>query len=335
MKNFTKICGIDVSKSDLDICLFNKATSKVELEISVSNTLDTIEGEFSTPEYDDTLFVLEHTGTYSSKIIHQLSSLNRPFSVIAPTKSKNFMSALGHTNKNDRQAAYALSRAGQMLPLKLYKAPTKEMQKRKQILTTLKALQKQKSSVSNQIHALEQLPFIEEQAMTALKTVLQTLEGQIKPLEKSLYDASNDEKFNQKRKLASSVKGIGIKTAEAILLVTNGLDDFSSASKVAKFLGLTPYSHESGSSIRKKGKITKFGNSEVRSLLYMCTVSAIQYNLVCKELYERIRQSGKPHKVAAVAVMHKLVKQVFVCVKNEVMFDNEYHLKNDKNSRLL
>ena len=43
-----------------------------------------------------------------------------------------------------------------------------------------------------------------------------------------------------------------------------------------------------------------------------------------------MRKNGKPHKVAAVAVMHKLIKQVFACVKNETMFDNEYHLKSTK-----
>ena len=288
--------------------------------------------QFSTTDYDDTLFVLEYTGNYSSKLIYQLSHLNRPLSVLNPLQSKYFMSALGYTNKNDKQAAHTLSLAGRSMPLKLYKAPTKEMQQRKQILTTYRALEKQKRSISNQIHAMEQLPMIEAQAMNALKTVLKTIEEQIAPLKERLYDGTKDENFNKKKKLAMSVVGIGAKTAEAILLVTNGLDDFNSASKLAKFIGVTPYSHQSGSSVRNKGRITKFGNSELRSLLYMCTVSAIKYNNACKEHYERMRKNGKPHKVAAVAVIHKLIKQVFACVKNERTFDNNYHLKSDEKS---
>lgn len=332
MSNFTKICGIDVSKSDLDICLLNNISSKVELERTITNEMSSIYEHFSTSEYDDTLFVLEHTGNYSSKLMYQLSELNRPLSVLNPLQSKYFMSALGQTNKNDKQAAHTLSLAGRSMPLKLYKAPTKEMQERKQILTTLRALEKQKRSISNQIHAIEQLPIIASQGMNALKTVLETIEEQIVPLKERLYDSAKDENFNKKKKFAMSVVGIGAKTAEAILLVTNGLEDFSSASKLAKFIGVTPYSHQSGSSVRQKGRITKFGNSELRSLLYMCTVSAIKHNNVCKELYQRMRTNGKSHKVAAVAVMHKLIKQVFACVKNEIAFDNNYHLKNDKKS---
>ena len=103
---------------------------------------------------------------------------------------------------------------------------------------------------------------------------------------------------------------------------------FDSPDKLSKFLGLNSYSHHSGSSIRRRGGITKFGSNQVRSLLYMCTRSAIRYKQPCKELYQRLRQNGKSHKLAAVAVMHKLVKQIFACVKNKTLFDNEYHLKN-------
>ena len=183
--------------------------------------------------------------------------------------------------------------------------------------------------LGNQIHALEQLPFIEKQSVDALKAVLESVTTQIIPLKKRLYDNANDIDFNKKKKLASSVVGVGNKTAEAILLVTNGLDNFDNASKVAKFLGITPYSQESGTSVKVKGRITKKGSHEVRSLLFMCAVSAIKHNLACKELFDRMRKNGKPYKVAMVAVMHKLVRQVFSCVKKEVLFDNEYHLKRN------
>ena len=72
--------------------------------------------------------------------------------------------------------------------------------------------------------------------------------------------------------------------------------------------------------------MTKLGSNSVSALLYMCTRSAIQYNLACQALYQRMRAKGKPHKVAAVAVMHKLVKQFYACVKFKRQFDNEYHL---------
>lgn len=330
MSTFTHVCGIDVSKDNLDYWLSNRTDEQLLEEDQLPNDSASIQELFSRPLFNKTLFVLEYTGNYSSKVLHELTQLKRPISVVSPLQSKSFMAALGQTNKTDKQAAYALSALGCKMSLRLYKQPSPEMQKRKQILSTLQALQKQQRMLKNQLHAMEQLPILEEQSLQALHKVLASVEAQIDPLKELLYKAAEDDSFNDKKKYATSVKGIGDKTAQAILLVTNGLEDFDSPDKLSKFLGLTPLSHHSGSSVRRRGGITKFGSNQVRSLLYMCTRSAIRYNQPCKELYQRLRNNGKPHKLAAVAVMHKLVKQVYACVTTRTMFDNEYHLKNKK-----
>ena len=332
MTNFGQYCGIDVSKDLLDYCL-NQGLSNPDCHYEqLANQSELIAKQFSAAEFDNTLFILENTGNYSAKVLHELNKLNRPVCVVSPLKSKSFMSALGHTNKNDKQAAFALTIMGQQMSLRLYKAPSEEMQKRQQILGTLQALQKQQRMLENQLHALEQLPILEAQSRQALQAVLDSVQAQIEPLKAALAQKAQDRDFNEKKKYATSVKGIGDKTAEAVLLATNGFDSFDNPDQVSKFLGLTPHTHYSGSSVRKKGHITKFGNNQVRSLLYMCSKTAIQYNQPCKELYERLRKKGKPHKVAAVAVMHKLVKQVFACVTSKTLFDNEFHLnKQNKN----
>ncbi len=238
------------------------------------------------------------------------------------------MAAQGITNKNDKQAARSLALMGQQMELRLYKAPTEDMQQRKQKLATLRALEKQQRMLKNQLHALEQLPFKVPDAQTALQTVLEAVGAQIKPLKEGLSELSKTPEFDKKKAFATSVVGIGDKTAEAVLLVTNCFEGFEDYDEASKFLGLTPTTHHSGSSVRKNRGITKFGSGEVRGLLYMCSNSASKFNGPCKELYQRLRKKGKPHKVAAVAVMHKLVKQVFACVKTETMFDREHHLKN-------
>lgn len=331
MSTFTQVCGLDISKDNLDYYLANKVDEKRIAEAQLVNQGQQISELFSAAQFDNTLFVLEFTGSYGSKAIHELTKLKRPISLVSPLQSKSFMSVLGQSNKTDKLAAYALSAMGCKLSLRLYKAPSQEMQNRKQILTTLQALEKQERMLCNQLHAMDQLAIIEQHSYQALQIVLDSVRAQIHPLRQQLYLAAQDENFNQKKKYATSVKGIGEKTAEALLLVTNGLEDFDSPDKLSKFLGLTPSSHHSGSSIRRRGGITKFGSNQVRSLLYMCTKSAIRYNKPCKELYLRLRHNGKPHKVAAVAVMHKLVKQVFACVNNKTLFDNEYHLYSKKN----
>lgn len=327
MGSFNQYCGIDVGKATLDYCLRSCERDHAMIQNRLCNDLNAITEVFSDPKFDQTLFVLEYTGNYSAKLLYQLSQMERSVSVVSPLQSKSFMSALGLTNKNDKQAAHSLSLMGQHMSIRLYKAPSEEMQKRKQLLGTIKALEKQQRMLENQLHALDQLPIQEEQAKQALEAVLQSVKAQIDPLKEQLYQPAEEEQFNEKKKFACSVKGIGEQTAEALLLLTNGLEDFDDADKLSKFLGLTPHSHHSGTSIRKTGGITKFGSQHIRALLYMCTHSAIKYNQPCKELFQRLRANGKSYKVAKVAVMHKLVKQVFACVKTKTMFDNEYEVK--------
>lgn len=337
MSSLQRFCGIDVSSTTLDfIVLSSKDNTRISAKtiknrtkdfIQIPNTSKAIVSKFSQSEFDETLFIFEATGTYSAKLLHELSQMNRPISVVSPYRSKSYMVSKGITNKNDKNAAFCLAALGKNEELRQYKAPSIEMQQRKQIFRTYQAIQKQERMLKNQIHALEQYPQVNDLALSSLQKILAQVTEQGKRLEQQLYNPSEDPDFEEKIKNGTSVIGIGKKTAEAILLATNGLQGFENAASIAKCLGITPHSHDSGTSISRRGGITKFGNNSVRGLLYMCTRSAIIHNKACKDLYTRLRTKGKPHKVAAVAVMHKLVKQFFACVKFSRTFDNEYFIK--------
>jgi len=330
MINFTQVCGIDVSKDTLDYCLIPSSPNE-PISDCFSNDSTSIRAQFSGSAFDSTLFVVEPTGNYSAKLLHELSQMGRHISLVSPYQSKSYMTFLGQTNKTDKQAAYALGMMGRNnVHLRPYRAPSEQMQKRRQILSAVKALEKQQRMLKNQLHALAELPLIEQTTKMALETVLETVQEQIDQLQAQLYQPDQDPQFNQKMKWATSVKGIGPVIATNILIASNGLQDFDNADQLSKFFGLTPFSHHSGISIHQKGRITKFGNSNVRSSLYMGARSAIKYNHACKNLYERMRRNGKPHKVAMVAVMHKLVKQVFACVTKETLFDNDFETKIKK-----
>jgi transposase len=326
MHSFTQVYGIDVSKDNLDVLRLSKEESSKE-KTQIKNQLKKVESWVKTLCAHSSFCVVEATGTYSSTLIFLLNKYKIKVAVVSPFKSKSFMDALGISNKTDNQAAYCLALMGLRLHLKLYQMPSKERQKRKQIQNAHNAMMKQQRVLKNQLHALDQLPFVEKTARNAYEKILQSVEQQIQQLEEQLSELDEDEEYQHIKSLACSVTGIGQRTADAMMLASNCFENFETADELSKYFGLTPNSHYSGSSVRKKGRITKMGAHYVRALLYMCTRSAIRYNQACKELYQRLRAKGKSHKVAAVAVMHKLVKQVFACVKKQCEFDNQYYLK--------
>jgi hypothetical protein len=53
-------------------------------------------------------------------------------------------------------------------------------------------------------------------------------------------------------------------------------------------------------------------------------MNEMKTNTTCKALYDRLRANGKTGKQALVAVMNKLLKQVFAVVKNNSLYQPNY-----------
>jgi transposase len=66
-----------------------------------------------------------------------------------------------------------------------------------------------------------------------------------------------------------------------------------------------PFANESGD--RKGYRSIRGGRDDVRQALFNCARVAIQHNPVANAFYQRLRARGKPHKVAIVATMRKLL----------------------------
>jgi len=313
MSTYSSVYGIDVSMADLDVVNLNEEKMTIK---KVKNNDNPIKKWIKNLPCKNVLCVLEPTGCYSDRILYYLNKNNIAVAVVSPNQSHGFFQAQGIVSKNDKQAAHSLALMGQRLDLPLHKAKSDDMLKRKQLLMGINALKKQRQAIRNQLHALNHQIIFVPKVVEAFKETLAIVEKQLTELEEELNDISDEEHSKQFQLITSNA--------------TNGIHNFQHAGQVAKLAGVVPSSHQSGSSVRKQGRITKKGNNELRACLYMAARSAKRYNLACKALYERLRFKGKPHKKAMVAVMNKLVKQVFGVVHSGVSFDNQFYLKTIK-----
>ena len=321
--------GIDVSKDDL-VAAFPLAPEQWEVEKFDNTDAGIAALVEKVKELPAPHVVLEATGNYSMKAVFALCENQVPVSVLNPKQSKGFIQGvLLSTTKTDAKDACALALYGQLNKPKPYHLPSDKMLEITQLRVYLKQLKKQQASIANQLHALEfhvrPLAYVRE----SLKESQALCKRQIQDTEKRLLRISED-CFDEAYQLATSVVGVGPAIAQALLIATNGLQDFENAKQLAKFVGVCATQCESGSSIKKRGGISKTGGPNLRALLYMGARSAKRFNQPCKELYERLRGRGKCHKVAMLAVCNKMLRQVFAVVKSGVEFDNEYHLKNEK-----
>lgn len=319
--------GIDISCNTLDYYLSNQF-EQIEHGI-YQNTQTDITLFLSQYEPASFYLVIEPTGTYGDKLVEMAHSQGFEICLANPKKSSKFMEVLDLMHKTDANAAMALCLMGQSKEIELPRfIPQSDLLKqRKQIQITLNGLLKQYNMTTNRIHAMEQRYNPSELSQSALKAIKDALEEQINLLEQELQQLS-DEEIKEFSTYAQSVTGIGPKSANLLMLYTNGLKYFEKKTQLAKFTGIVPTSHQSGTSINIRGRITKNGPSLLRACLYNAAKSAKRYNHACKALYDRLRSNGKAHKVAMIAVINKLLHQVFAVVKSKTLFDNERYLNH-------
>ena len=74
---------------------------------------------------------------------------------------------------------------------------------------------------------------------------------------------------------------------------------------IAALVGVAPFNRDSGT-FRGRRAIWG-GRAQLRHVLYMAATTAIRSNPAIKEFYQRLSARGKPHKVAMVACMRKIV----------------------------
>ena len=87
--------------------------------------------------------------------------------------------------------------------------------------------------------------------------------------------------------------------------------------------GLAPRLHESGSSVRRKARLSKAGAPRLRKALYFPAISAIRYNPYVKDLSERLRARGKCPMQVIGAAMRKLIHLAYGVLKSGRPFDPE------------
>lgn len=318
------IVAVDVSYKTLDYCMASAPKVK-----QMANTVPKITAWIEQlPK--NSLVVFEPTGTYSDKLQRILESFQMAYSLVNPLQSRAFARAIGKHNKSDVEDARTLLQLGKSLNLQANKVPSKKMLDRKQLLSSLNALQKQRQQLNNQIHALDQYLDAVPLATSALRTTLAVVEQQIEQLQTAMRTYTDEEEAKV-RKLMMSVSGIGPKSADLLIQLTDCLKNFETAKQLIKFTGTAPTTYESGTSVRRAGRVSKKGNAQLRRTLYMAARSARQHNPDCKAIYNRLREKGKPHKLAMVAVINKLLRQVFTIVKTQKPFDKDYELKKQEN----
>jgi transposase len=314
--------GLDVAKGKADVCLLLPDGRRQEECF-----------ESSRPGYEKLLAWLERhradrmvhaglesTGPYSRPWCQLLHAAGHTVSLLNPARPKAFAQACGQRNKTDRVDARVMAQFVAERHPSPWTPPTPEREELKELMRRredlLGLIQAEKNRVESAL----------------CKSVRDSLARTIKALEKELGRVEDEVEqligshaaLRAQEKLLCSIQGIGKLSARKIMAELPDLDCFESARQAAAYAGLSPRRHESGKSVRKKGRLSKIGNEVLRKALYMPALVAIRYNPVIKAFAQRLRANGKCENVIIGAAMRKLLHIAYGVLKHKKPFDPAY-----------
>ncbi len=138
-----------------------------------------------------------------------------------------------------------------------------------------------------------------------LRATLRALTAQVGELDRDIDDTiRRSPLWRAADDLLTSVPGVGEVTSHTLIADLPELGQLDRR-RLAALVGVAPINRDSG---RMRGRRSiAGGRGDVRSTLYMATLSAIRWNPVISGHYKALVDRGRPKKVALVACMRRLL----------------------------
>lgn len=273
-----------------------------------------------------TLIVLEATSTYWIRLASALHEAGYGVSVINPKQAHDFAKAVLQRAKTDALDAQVLAQLAMQLQPACWNPPPRVYHELRQRLAQRDTLQTLRQQIINQQHALAQEVVIVEPVAARQAELVAVIDKQITQVERELREVvEQDGEWAGSITRLQSIPGIGLVTSAWLVVATLNFTTCSSAEAVTSYAGLAPYPKQSGSSVRGRAYVGHSGDGRLRRALFMATLSAAQCNPTIKDFYDRLRQAGKPTKVARCAAARKLLHIAFAVAKKQQVFDADYH----------
>ncbi|MDD2343463.1 MAG: IS110 family transposase [Tolumonas sp.] len=307
--------GVDTGKSQLDIFI-----RPLEIFFSVSNDEKGIKEAIKTIKtHHPQRIVIEATGRLEMPFILACAEAKLPFVIANPRHIKRFAGAIGRRAKTDKLDAQLIAHYSEAIKPKLAELKPENMRLMSELVARRRQLLTMQTMEKNRLQSLP------KHIAVTIKPVLTVFKNQLEKTEQKIRKLIEDNpEYQSKNRILQSVPGIGHIAAASIISNVPELG-YINHKQAAALIGVAPINRESG--CYKGKRVTQGGRAQVRTVLYMAMMSAMQCNPIFKATYARLLAAGKPKKVAIIACVRKMVVILNSMLRDGVMWD-ENRTKN-------
>lgn len=305
MSSAAVFIGVDVSGAWLDIA--SRPEGKVWRAANTAAGVRRLVGQLRKlrPE----LIAMEATSNLHVRLANALTAAGLPFAVRNPRQIREFARSAGQLAKTDVLDARIIAHYAEAMRPPARPMPDAETQALQGLIARRRQLCEALVAERNHLRTAHAA------ATDGVRTHIAFLRRSMQELEQQIAQMiASRPRWRALNALLQSTPGVGPVVAMTLIAA---LPELGSAGKkqIAALVGVAPLNRDSG---LMRGRRTVWGGRvHVRATLYMGANVARQHHPLIKDFYRRLRDAGKPHRVAVTACVRKLLVMLNAMVRDD------------------
>ena len=336
------VVGIDVSKEKLDVTAIdvrNPLSGVLPLGYQVfanspmgfRRMLVWARKQLKGITLDDVMFCCETTGGYDRRLCDYLYAKGVDIWRESALQIKRSMGV--RKGKNDKAdslmiAEYAMRNMDKAV---FYVSPDENIRNLKALfLYRHKLVQEVTQKRVRMSHEIETMPqgkirsFIKRDAEKSIRA----LQKSIKECEKEILRiVGEDEALLRNYRHITSIKGVSLVNAVAVIAYSNNFKTITSSRKMASYYGVATFRDKSGTSIDRQAYTKYYSCSLLRAIISQAAECTILRNGIYRAYYDRMKAKGKPSGVVLNNIKNKLIHLIYSLVENDMDYEPDHECR--------
>jgi transposase len=262
------------------------------------------------------VIAIESSGRYEALARHELQAAGYEVRMKNPRQMRRLVEGLGVQAKTDGIDARMLCETAELG--RSNEPRSKEREALGDLSRTIECLKKERSRHLKRM----KVPGFSKIAIRSLRAMVKATDAQLEKLEKEFVKLVKKSGFARRYELLLSVPGVGPALARILVCeLPEKLEDWS-LRQISSYAGVAAIDDSSGKT-RSAVRVPSHCNTHLKGGLYMPAISLVATRQWAKAKYRRLREKGRSHQQAIIAVMHKQLVYALAVLKRGSPWQDE------------
>lgn len=332
MMTYSTFVGIDPSKQTFAAAVYRQAGEPclscdgfANEPSGFENLIDWVKNQDL--KLTEVLICIEATGVYSEALCYYLHHQNLSLWLASPDQVKQAFRVKGHKTDPVDAAQIAEYAYRYQDKCRLWEPKPAVLEHLNVLLGTRELLIRQRTATTNALKTYKLKSVHTPMVLTTLQQQFETLTEKITSFEEEIKRLIKSQvPYQRLYEQLTSVPGIGFLTAANLIVVTKGGSQLTTYQRLAAYLGICPYQHRSGTSVRKRDRSTGLGHERLRKVLHLASRSLAHNstNAYFRGYYARKKEQGKANRLIYNNLSNKILRIACALMKSGKQYDCQY-----------